>query len=232
MEQLARPGVKVGPVELVREIGRGGLGVVWEAVDRQSGRHVAFKAVRPGGKAGIRAARLLHEAEVAGRIVHPGIVSLLDVGRAAADPTWSSSSSAAGPWGLARLRAPSAGRGAAHRLASARAVAHAHAHGVVHRDLKPANVFLCEDGEVVLDSGLAHAFGQLRAGGGTPAYMAPEQCEAPPRTSGPTSSRSASFSTGCWPESSLPDDAGPTAPGPSRPRPLRSPGAPSIGPLL
>jgi hypothetical protein len=79
-------GVVVGRFELVREIGRGGFGVVWEAVDRESGRRVAFKAVRPGGKGGVREARLLQEAEVSARLSHPGIVSLLDVGRSSHGP--------------------------------------------------------------------------------------------------------------------------------------------------
>ena len=61
-------------------------------------------------------------------------------------------------------------------LQIAQAAAHAHTHGVVHRDLKPHNVFLCDDGRTkVLDFGLAHAFGQRKAAGGTPGYMAPEQ---------------------------------------------------------
>ena len=62
------PGVVTGRFELVREIGRGGFGVVWEAIDRESGHRVAFKAVRPGGKGGVREARLrfLHQRAVAG----------------------------------------------------------------------------------------------------------------------------------------------------------------------
>ena len=229
------PGVKVGPVELVREIGRGGFGVVWEAVDRQSGRHVAFKAVRPGGKAGIREARLLHEAEVAGRIVHPGIVSLLDVGQGAHGPYLVLELLRG--WTLAeRLDYGPLPPSEALRivLATTRAVAHAHASGVVHRDLKPANVFLCEDGAVkVLDFGLAHAFGQARSGGGTPAYMAPEQWRGAPEDE-----RTDVFALGVLlhrllaGEPPFLDDGGRTAQGPEPAPALEVAGAPSIGPLL
>ena len=229
------PGVKVGPVELVREIGRGGFGVVWEAVDRRSGRHVAFKAVRPGGRPGIREARLLREAEVASRIVHPGIVSLLDVGQSAHGPYlvlellrgWT----LADRLDYGRLLPSEALRIVA---ATTRAVAHAHANGVVHRDLKPANVFLCEDASVkVLDFGLAHAFGHARSGGGTPAYMAPEQWRGAPEDE-----RTDVFALGVLlhrllsGELPFPDDGGRTVQGPEPAPTLEVAGAPSIGPLL
>jgi serine/threonine protein kinase/tetratricopeptide (TPR) repeat protein len=172
----------VGRFTLVRELGQGGFGVVWEARDRELGRSVAFKAVRAGGKAGLREERLLREAEAAARLSHPNIVTLHDVGRC----EW-------GPYLVLELLR---GQTLADRLAQgqiplrealriavevARGVAHAHGQGVVHRDLKPANVFLCEDGQVkVLDFGLAHALGRRRQDGGTPAYMAPEQWKGAP----------------------------------------------------
>jgi serine/threonine protein kinase/tetratricopeptide (TPR) repeat protein len=179
---VLRPGAVVGRFELVRELGRGGFGVVWEARDRELGRAVAFKAVRAGGDPGLREERLLREAEAAARLSHPNIVTLLDVGR-----------SEHGPYlVLELLRGTTLAGRLAHgplsvkeavRVAEgmARGVAHAHAAGVVHRDLKPENVFLCEDGIVkVLDLGMAHAFGQRRAAGGTSGYMAPEQAEGAP----------------------------------------------------
>jgi eukaryotic-like serine/threonine-protein kinase len=181
-EQVLRPGASVGRFELVRELGSGGFGVVWEARDKELGRNVAFKAVRSGGKPGLREERLLQEAEAAARLSHPNLVTLHDVGR-----------TEHGPYLVLELLR---GETLEERLALgpisvrealrvgieiAKGVAHAHARGVVHRDLKPANVFLCEDGQVkVLDFGLAHAFGQRRADGGTSGYMAPEQVEGAP----------------------------------------------------
>ncbi len=179
---VLRPGARIGKLELVRELGRGGFGVVWEARDLELGRPVAFKAVRSGGQPGVRGERLLREAEAAARLQHPNIVTLHDVGRA--EP---------GPYLVLELLR---GRTLAGRLAEgplppaeavriagevSKGVAHAHAQGVVHRDLKPENVFLCDDRQVkVLDFGLAHAFGQPRADGGTPGYMAPEQLAGAP----------------------------------------------------
>ncbi len=177
-----RPGAVVGRFELVRELGRGGFGVVWEARDRELGRRVAFKAVRAGARRDLREERLLREAEAAAQLSHPNIVTLHDVGR-----------SASGPYLVLELLD---GKTLAERLSEgtvpaaeavrtalevAKGLAHAHAHGVVHRDLKPENVFLCRDGQVkVLDFGLSHAFGQRRVDGGTPAYMAPEQAKGAP----------------------------------------------------
>jgi len=177
-----RPGAVVGRFELLREIGRGGFGVVWEARDTASGRGVAFKAVRAARPAATREARLLDEAEIAAGLAHPNIVALEDAGV-----------SDHGPYLVLELLR---GRTLADRLGSgpmsvaealqtgvqvARAMAHAHARGVVHRDLKPQNVFLCDDGGVkVLDFGLAHAFGRRKVDGGTPSYMAPEQRRGAP----------------------------------------------------
>jgi tetratricopeptide (TPR) repeat protein len=181
-DRWLRPGAVVGRFELVREIGRGGFGVVWEARDRELGRSVAFKAVRSGDRPALREERLLREAEAAARLSHPNIVTLHDVGRCEQ-----------GPYLVLELLS---GQSLAERLAQgpvsprealrvgvevAKAIAHAHAQGVVHRDLKPANIQLCDDGNVkVLDFGLAHALGHRRTAGGTPAYMAPEQWRGAP----------------------------------------------------
>jgi formylglycine-generating enzyme required for sulfatase activity/dienelactone hydrolase len=176
------PGAVVGRFELVREIGRGGFGVVYEARDRELGRAVAFKAIRAAGRPEVREDRLLREAEAAARLSHPNIVTLHDVGR-----------SPCGPYLILELLK---GQTLAQRLEQgplpllealrigvevAKGLAHAHAQGVVHRDLTPGNVFLCDDGNVkVLDLGMSHAFGRRKLEGGTPAYMAPEQCAGAP----------------------------------------------------
>jgi tetratricopeptide (TPR) repeat protein len=170
--------------ELIREIGRGGFGVIYEALDRELGRRVAFKVLRTGRQKGAAPDDALRrEAEAAAQLNHPNIVTLHDVGT--------------GPNGpylvLELLRGETLHdrmqRGLippleAVRIAeeAAKALSHAHAAGVLHRDLKPSNVFLTEDGQVkVLDFGLARFLGAGDAHrGGTPAYMAPEQWRGEP----------------------------------------------------
>ncbi len=180
-ESALRPGAVIGRFELVRELGRGGFGVVYEARDKVLGRSVAFKAVRAGHHAASED-RLLREAEAAARLAHPNIVTLHDVGR-----------SEHGPYLVLELLR---GRTLAQRLEQgsltlrealrivvevARGLAYAHGQGVIHRDLTPGNIFLCDDGQVkVLDLGMAHAFGRRKIEGGTPSYMAPEQWRGAP----------------------------------------------------
>jgi len=181
-EAVLQPGAKVGRFELVREIGRGGFGVVWEAVDRELGRSVAFKALHAGPGLARPDALLVAEAEAAARLAHPNIVHLYDLGKAEA-----------GPFIImellrGRTLATALAEGAlepreAVRVAVeiARGLAHAHRQGVVHRDLKPGNAFVCEDGQVkVLDFGLALVLGKAGSSGGTPGYMAPEQARGEP----------------------------------------------------
>jgi len=181
-EAALRPRAAIGKFELLREIGRGGFGVVWEARDRELNRSVAFKAVQAGGKARLREERLLREAEAAAGLSHPNIVTLFDMGRAEQGP-YLVFELLRGQTLAARLAQGSLPVAEALRIAAevAKGLAHAHGQGVVHRDLKPENVFLCEDGQVkILDFGLAHAFGHRRADGGTAGYMAPEQAEGAP----------------------------------------------------
>jgi tripartite ATP-independent transporter DctP family solute receptor len=177
-----RAGQVVGRFELLREIGRGGFGVVYEARDRELGRTVAFKSVRVGGALDARQQRLLYEAEAAARLAHPNIVTLYDVGHCDDGPYLV----------LELLRGRTLGQTLKHgplpvkdalrvAIEVARGLAHAHAQGVVHRDLTPGNVFLCDDGQVkILDFGMAHAFGRRKVDGGTLAYMAPEQLSDAP----------------------------------------------------
>jgi hypothetical protein len=174
-------GTALGRYDLIREVGRGGFGVVWEARDRELGRRVAVKVIRaPRGDA--PAKRVLAEAEVAARLSHPGIVTTLDVGRNE-HGAWLVQEFLSGETLAAGLeRGPMALREVLRvGLAVARALAHAHAHGVVHRDLTARNVFLCDDGQVkLLDLGIAQAFGRRRLAGGSPDGMAPEQAAGAP----------------------------------------------------
>jgi class 3 adenylate cyclase len=180
-EPLA-PGTVIGRFELVRELGRGGFGVVYEARDRELGRLVAFKAVRPGKHQALREERLLREAEAAARLCHPNIVTLFDLGRSDRGPYLVMELLRGWPLRRRMEQGPLPVLEALRiGIEMSKGLAHAHAQGVIHRDLKPANVFLCEDGQVkVLDLGLAHAFGHRKLDGGTPGYMAPEQRRAAP----------------------------------------------------
>jgi tetratricopeptide (TPR) repeat protein len=174
-----RPGTEVGRFIVEREIGRGGFGVVYAALDPELGRTVALKLLKPGsGLATKDGLWLRREAEAVARLNHAGIVTLHDFGKAPAGAFLV----------FELLRGETLSRRIARgpvpldeALPLARAViealAHAHASNVLHRDLKPGNIYLCEGGAVkVLDFGIAHLFGQEGpTSGGTPAYMAPEQ---------------------------------------------------------
>ncbi|HEY7725178.1 MAG TPA: serine/threonine-protein kinase [Anaeromyxobacteraceae bacterium] len=172
------PGDELGRFRLVREIGRGSFGVVFEAADGVTGERVALKAVRPGRHQGQASRMLEQEAQALRSIRHPSVVRALGMGR-----------SACGPYLVTELLR---GRTLESRVRSgrpmavpealgilegvARALAAAHAAGVVHGDLKPANVFLAEPGGVkLLDFGLSRSAGADGVSGGTPPYMAPEQ---------------------------------------------------------
>ncbi|HEU4384225.1 MAG TPA: protein kinase [Anaeromyxobacteraceae bacterium] len=178
-EQRLKPGDSVGRFEILREVGRGGFGVVYEALDRQLGRSVAFKTLRPTRSVNELAAdSILREAEAVARLDHPAIVTLYDVGHCPSGP-YLVEEMLHGETLEERLRGGPlpAREGVAIGLEIARGLAHAHGHGVLHRDLKPGNVLLTEDGRVkLLDFGLAHLLGTRGLpGAGTPAYMAPEQ---------------------------------------------------------
>jgi eukaryotic-like serine/threonine-protein kinase len=177
-----QPGKVIGRFELLRELGRGGFGVVYEAKDRELGRRVAFKAVRARGGASGSSERLVREAEATARLSHPNIVTIHDVGRAEFGPyvvlellEGETLASRLEQGALPLLEALRIG------VEVTRGLAHAHARGVIHRDLAPGNVFLCDDGGVkVLDLGMAHAFGRRKLDGGTLPFMAPEQLAGAP----------------------------------------------------
>ena len=181
-----------GRYELREEIGRGGMGVVYRAHDRELQRDVALKVLRAGADAGDLARRLHREARVLASLEHPGMVPVHDVGVLADGLGFYVMKLVRGrrldQW-AAGAPALSERLGAFERICET--VAFAHAHGVVHRDLKPGNVMLGAFGEVLVmdwgvakvlsDAGAASAStavdGETAAGTvlGTPGYMAPEQ---------------------------------------------------------
>ncbi len=193
------PGADAGPYELLGEIGRGGMGVVYKARHRRLNRVVALKMILSGQHAGPdELGRFRREAEAVARLQHPNIVQVFEVGerREPGGPPCPYMALEFVPGGsLAQRigRTPLPPREAARLVETlAGALEHAHAHGVVHRDLKPANVLLIDDGQPkVTDFGLARrldATGDATHTGavlGTPGYMAPEQAAGDARTAGP-----------------------------------------------
>jgi serine/threonine protein kinase len=176
----------LGDYELLGEIGRGGMGVVFRARQISLGRLVAVKVILAADIASAEELRRFkREAETVARLQHPHIIPIYEAGIHQGHPYFSmplmQGSLAGEPGGTAGDP-----RAAAEVVAAvAEAVQHAHEHGVLHRDLKPANVLLDEQGRPqVADFGLAHwaegDTGHTPSGAvvGTPAYMAPEQARA------------------------------------------------------
>jgi serine/threonine protein kinase len=176
------PGDVVGRFELVREIGRGGFGVVFEGLDREAGRRVAIKTIRRGAPPAAACECLARERE-ASRLRHPNIGAVLEGGRFAGGPfvvlEYLSGETLAQRLARGPLPVADAIRVA---VAAARALRHAHERGVLHRDLKPANVFLPRGGEPkVIDFGLSRVSGRPGPrGSGTSGYMSPEQRRGDP----------------------------------------------------
>ena len=175
---------RLGDFELVRRLGEGAMGVVFEARQVSLNRPVAVKMVRAGlfaGEADLRRFRI--EAEAVAHLDHPRIVPIYGVWEHE-DCHYFGMKLIPGGSLARRLPAYTADPRAAARLVAevARAIQHAHDRGILHRDLKPSNILLDEeDRPLVTDFGLAKRSGddsgltQSGAIVGTPSYMAPEQ---------------------------------------------------------
>jgi WD40 repeat protein len=175
--------------EVYEEIGRGGMGVVYRARHQTLGRQVALKFLLRSQLAEEREReRFLREARAAARLRHPGIVEIFEVGESEGIPWYSMNYlPRRGLDLLAPDRLPATREAAACVREVARAVEHAHRHGVLHRDLKPSNILLDENGAPhIADFGLARIRPEgpgerdpdlTRSGQmlGTPGYAAPEQ---------------------------------------------------------
>lgn len=190
---------RLGPYRIERKLGRGGMGTVYAGVD-DAGRRVAVKVLAPAlaAEPGFRQ-RFDAEIESLKKLTHPGIVRLFGFGEHD-DYIFYAMEFVDGPSLEDELRA---GRRFDWRetaeLATqiARALRHAHDHGIIHRDIKPANLLLADEDQIKLsDFGIARLFGQRLTGSGgvlgTAEYMAPEQAEGQP-----VSPRCDLYSLGC-----------------------------------
>lgn len=175
-----------GRYRIVRELGRGGMAIVFLAWERKHDRRVVLKVMRPEVAASFSSDRFAREVRLAARLSHPHIVGLIDSGEAGGFLYYVMPHVE----GLSlRERLRESGPLSLSESVSllrdvARALAHAHTEGVVHRDLKPANVLVAGRHAYLLDFGIAKSFEAdggddrlTRTGDaiGTPRYMAPEQ---------------------------------------------------------
>ena len=196
----AAPGLYAGRYRIEREVGRGGMGTVYRALDVMVGDIVALKVLDAAAAPSTDALEWFRrEVRLARRITHPNIARTHDMGEQAGahyitmefiegttlhDLLGETAESADGQ---ARHHALDPGQAARIAVAVCDGLAAAHAAGVVHRDLKPANVLIERTGRVVLtDFGIARALSDEHAGArtqgvvGTPQYMAPEQLSGTP----------------------------------------------------
>ena len=186
---MAETGTTVGRFEIVRELGRGGMAVVYLARQTELDREVALKELASFQSADSSGAeRFVRESRVSGSLAHRNIVTVFDFFRHEGTPYIAMEYLARGS-----LR-PLVGRLSVAQAAGVlegvlAGLSHAERRGIVHRDLKPENLLVTDDGEIkIADFGIAKALNQvwtmgpsLTAAGmalGTPVYMAPEQAMA------------------------------------------------------
>lgn len=176
---------KIGRYQVLQELGRGGMGVVYKVYDPLLGRAVALKMLLHGQapqEDGIDVARFLREAKATARLRHPNIVSLYDIGEENDAHFFTMDIVEGGSLAEAAKRSLTIRQAIQIMIKVGNAIHYAHSEGIIHRDLKPANIMLTKDGEPkVMDFGLAkfkQESKKLSQSGmiiGTVAYMPPEQ---------------------------------------------------------
>ncbi|MEZ4227103.1 MAG: protein kinase [Polyangiaceae bacterium] len=196
-----KPGsVIAGKYRLVRRLGEGAMGAVWEAVNELTERSFAIKLIHHSALHGEELrARMFREARAAGRLQHPNVIELYDVGQTDDGDPFLVMELLRGETLeqlLERKRQLPVNLACAIGIQVARALTAAHGAGIVHRDLKPANIFLHRqpDGAVlvkVLDFGVSKLSSEQNATAtstgaaiGSPAYMSPEQAVGAPDVDG------------------------------------------------
>jgi len=182
--------VNYGRYEIIREIGRGSMGVVYQARDPQIDRMVALKVLRQDRvSTDTFVSRFLKEAKVIGRLSHPNIVTIYDVGNEQGN-IYIAMELLEGK-SLSDLLCeshPAPDRAMEIGIQISETLEYAHEKGVIHRDIKPSNIIVGQDGRIkITDFGIARiedasATLQTQTGEilGTPAYMSPEQIMGQP----------------------------------------------------
>lgn len=195
-DRASTDAIDFGKYELLGEIGRGGMGVVFKARQKDLDRTVALKMIQASHLASReQVRRFLAEARAAARLQHPHIVRIFEAGQLH-DQHYFAMEYVAGASLAERLKEGPLPADDAARCVSAvaQAVDHLHRQGIVHRDLKPSNILLDGNGRpYVTDFGLAKMFGPdsatTHSGAimGTPSYMSPEQAAGKTSQVGPLS---------------------------------------------
>ena len=193
-EKLTLEGDAVPGYDLLGELGRGGMGVVYKARDQKLKRTVALKMILSGTHASDEdMQRFQIEAEAVAKLQHPNIVQIFEVAEHEGRPYIALEFADGGSLDQKIAGTPQNASEAAELVETlARAMQQAHENDIIHRDLKPANILLTAEGEPrITDFGLAKRLDedsqQTKSGAvmGTPSYMAPEQAAGTSATLGP-----------------------------------------------
>ncbi|MGF1580203.1 MAG: protein kinase [Gemmataceae bacterium] len=197
LEELSAPTrskVGIPGYEIIRELGRGGMGVVYQAKQTRLNRMTALKMILSGAHASPKElARFRSEGQAVAALHHPNIVQIYEVGEHDGRPYFSLEFVDGGTLSDKLQGTPLAPREVARTMQKlADAMDFAHKKNIIHRDLKPANVLLTQDNEPkITDFGLAKSLdddsGQTGTGAilGTPSYMSPEQAKGLTKSIGP-----------------------------------------------